>query len=46
MLLSKIRENTTNLKPCGSDLSKSLRLSPITHIGCEVWKVKKFSTAQ
>jgi hypothetical protein len=38
--------NTTNLKPCGSGPSKSLRFSQITHIGYRIWRVKKCLAAQ
>jgi hypothetical protein len=42
----KKRENTVNLMPSGSGLSRSLKYFQITLTGCRIWKAMKFSVAQ
>ena len=40
------RENTVNLMPSGSGLSRSLKYFQITLTSCKIWKAKKFLMAQ
>jgi hypothetical protein len=40
------RENTVNLMPSGSGLSRSLKYFQTTLTGCRIWKAMKFLVAQ